>query len=110
MTPEEMTMTALSLPVFVIIHGIVSYFVFSFAFGAGEAGNTAEAYFLGILSLILTPFLVPAFMLFPEAALLVGIISSSLFWWVVFILVKLSLLEFEARVDAQAEQKPVAKK
>ena len=77
----------IGFPAFVLAHGYVSFRVFEFAFGFAEAGNSAGAIPLGILSMILTPFLVLADLLtlvLPDSAVLpICVLSSSLIWWLV---------------------------
>jgi hypothetical protein len=92
----KIVLALMILPCFVAIHFVLSLLVFSFAFGVAEAGNSSIAVPLSILGCILMPFVVLADWLTPPlpdfATLPVGILCSSLFWYIVslkFILLKL---------------------
>src|SRR5437868_2637715 len=92
------------LPAFVVIHGAVSYFVFGLAIVSGENGDTSGANTLGILSLIIAPFLLLAYCLpLPlSVAGPVGILCSSLFWWLVgFLCLNYPLPKLEAQHDGK---------
>jgi hypothetical protein len=84
MSRDRITLALISLPIFVVVHGAVSYFIFELAWVSGENGDTSGANTLEISLLMLAPFFALSFCLpLPDAALPVGMIFSSLFWWIV---------------------------
>jgi hypothetical protein len=101
---QTVVITAVSLPVFVVIHGAVSLFVLCLAFVSAEQGDSS-AVPLAVLGLILAPFLILTNWLQLPAALPVGILCSSLFWW--FVSLKFILLIVERTSSSQSDQEDV---
>jgi len=75
----------IGFPIFAVAHAYLSVWVFGLAFGFGESGEPFPGAVFGILSLLLTPFLLMSELLLPFlpnwAFIPVGVTTSSLLWW-----------------------------